>query len=212
MEYWAWWKGALALGGLTIAFVFAVGRMLGVSGSWATVLGWRHERRQRAEATAFQANAAAAHNALLAATLAEFGEAKTRELFAAQGMAVPGGAPTAAPRRVAGERTGAWTVHLTFLLFMVVGGLMAALVTGRFDLRLDLGATHIRFFGSGWQEWLTLIAGGVMVGFGTQMGGGCTSGHGLSGVSRLNPPSLIATMSFFGTAVAVSFLLEVLHP
>jgi hypothetical protein len=210
MEYWAWWQGALALGGLTVAFVFAIGRMMGVSGSWATLLSWRHERQQRAEATAFQANAAAANNALLAATLAEFGEAKTHELFAGQGMAVPGAMPAAAPRRVA--RSGAWTAHFTFLLFMVVGGLMAALVSGRFDVHLDLGVTHTRLFGSGWQEWLTLIVGGALVGFGTQMGGGCTSGHGLSGVSRLNPPSLIATMSFFGTAVAVSFLLEALHP
>jgi hypothetical protein len=201
MEYWSWWKGALALGGLSVVFVFMLGRMMGVSGSWSSILNWRTERRQREEASAFQADAVATNNALLTATLAEFGEAKTRELFASHGLAIP-----AAPAR----RGIVWSAHLTFLLFMCVGGLATALVTGRFDLRLDLGVTHTRLFGTGWQEWLTLLGSGALVGFGTQMGGGCTSGHGLSGVSRLNPPSLIATMFFFGTAVAVSFLLETL--
>jgi len=55
-----------------------------------------------------------------------------------------------------------------------------------------------------------LLVGGLLVGFGTRMAGGCTTGHGFSGCSRLQPGSLIATASFFGTAVGVSFLLEIL--
>lgn len=206
MEYWSWWKGALALGGLTVAFVFMLGRMMGVSGSWSSILNWRMERKRQKEASAFQADAVATNNALLAATLAEFGETKTRELFANQGLAIPAAATPRAP-----ARSGfVWTAHLTFLLFLGVGGFAAALMSGRFDLRVDLGVTHVQLFGSGWREWLTLLGAGTLVGFGTQMGGGCTSGHGLSGMARLNPPSMIATMSFFGTAVAVSFLTEAL--
>ena len=41
-----------------------------------------------------------------------------------------------------------------------------------------------------------LIAGGLIVGFGTRMGSGCTSGHGVCGMSRLSPRSLIATVTF----------------
>lgn len=41
-----------------------------------------------------------------------------------------------------------------------------------------------------------LIIGGLMVGFGTRMGNGCTSGHGVCGVARLSPRSLAATASF----------------
>ena len=41
-----------------------------------------------------------------------------------------------------------------------------------------------------------LVAGGVLVGFGTRMGGGCTSGHGVCGISRLSPRSLVATAAF----------------
>ena len=55
-----------------------------------------------------------------------------------------------------------------------------------------------------------LVAGGVLVGFGTRMGGGCTSGHGVCGISRLSPRSLVATASFmvagFATVGAVRHL------
>lgn len=54
---------------------------------------------------------------------------------------------------------------------------------------------------------VVLFVGGVLVGFGTRLAGGCSSGHGLHGCGRLYPVSLVATAVFFGTAVAVSFLL-----
>lgn len=48
-----------------------------------------------------------------------------------------------------------------------------------------------------------LIAAGLLVGFGTRMGSGCTSGHGVCGMSRLSPRSLVATVVFIGVAAAV---------
>lgn len=45
--------------------------------------------------------------------------------------------------------------------------------------------------------WLLLAVSGVLVGFGTRYGGGCTSGHAITGLSTLQVPSLIATVSFF---------------
>ena len=48
-----------------------------------------------------------------------------------------------------------------------------------------------------------LIAAGLLVGFGTRMGNGCTSGHGVCGVSRLSPRSLVATASFMFTGFAI---------
>ena len=56
---------------------------------------------------------------------------------------------------------------------------------------------------------LGLLVGGLLVGFGTRMASGCTSGHGLCGVSRLQKGSLVATVCFFGAGVAVSFALGV---
>src|SRR5690349_22619979 len=55
-----------------------------------------------------------------------------------------------------------------------------------------------------------LVAGGVLIGYGAKTAGGCTSGNGLSGSAMLSPASLVATATFFGTAIAVSFLIEAL--
>jgi hypothetical protein len=52
-----------------------------------------------------------------------------------------------------------------------------------------------------------LAAGGFLAGAGTAICGGRSTGHGLSGCARLQPAGLAATVVFFGTAVAVSFLI-----
>ena len=52
----------------------------------------------------------------------------------------------------------------------------------------------------------TLLLGGLLVGIGTRIGSGCTSGHGVCGVSRLAPRSLVATATFMAVAAAVVFL------
>lgn len=46
-----------------------------------------------------------------------------------------------------------------------------------------------------------LIVAGLLVGFGTQLGGGCTSGHGVCGISRISPRSIIATLLFMAAGV-----------
>jgi hypothetical protein len=51
-----------------------------------------------------------------------------------------------------------------------------------------------------------LVAAGLLVGFGTRLGNGCTSGHGVCGVSRLSPRSLAATMTFMLTAAVTVFV------
>ena len=51
-----------------------------------------------------------------------------------------------------------------------------------------------------------LIAGGLLVGFGARLGGGCTSGHGVCGIARLSPRSLVATALFMATAAVVVFV------
>ena len=51
-----------------------------------------------------------------------------------------------------------------------------------------------------------LIIAGLLVGFGTRLGGGCTSGHGVCGVSRLSQRSLVATATFITAGAATVFL------
>ena len=54
----------------------------------------------------------------------------------------------------------------------------------------------------------TLIAAGLLVGLGTRYGAGCTSGHGVCGLSRLSPRSLVATLAFMGSGMAIVYLMR----
>lgn len=51
-----------------------------------------------------------------------------------------------------------------------------------------------------------LLAAGLLVGIGTQIGSGCTSGHGICGIARLSPRSLVATAVFMAVATATVFI------
>ncbi len=53
-----------------------------------------------------------------------------------------------------------------------------------------------------------LLAAGLLVGFGTRLGKGCTSGHGICGVARLSKRSLVATAVFMATGVATVFVMR----
>jgi uncharacterized membrane protein YedE/YeeE len=75
------------------------------------------------------------------------------------------------------------------------------IIAAAFVVGLPIGAALIeQFFGPVATRFAPgiapLLAGGVLVGFGTRLGGGCTSGHGVCGLSRLSPRSLTATATF----------------
>ena len=53
-----------------------------------------------------------------------------------------------------------------------------------------------------------LIVAGLLVGFGTRLGKGCTSGHGVCGMARLSPRSIAATATFMASAAATVFILR----
>ena len=53
------------------------------------------------------------------------------------------------------------------------------------------------------ESWGVIIVAGLLVGFGTRLGSGCTSGHGICGISRRSARSLVATALFVATAMAV---------
>lgn len=55
--------------------------------------------------------------------------------------------------------------------------------------------------------WSVIVAG-LLVGFGTRLGSGCTSGHGVCGLARLSPRSLTATLNFMGVAIVVVFVVR----
>ncbi len=84
--------------------------------------------------------------------------------------------------------------RLGFVLGIVVAPLLVALATGHLPVpRIEATAP-------------TLAIAGLLVGFGAVWGNGCTSGHGVCGLSRLSVRSLVATAVFMATAIATVFL------
>jgi uncharacterized protein len=80
---------------------------------------------------------------------------------------------------------------------------VAGLLLGAFVYMLATGGTiPVRIEAS----LPVLVAAGLLVGFGTRLGSGCTSGHGLCGVARLSRRSIVATSVFFGVAMLTVFL------
>lgn len=61
-------------------------------------------------------------------------------------------------------------------------------------------------------SWTLLVVSGLLVGFGAQCGSGCTSGHGVCGLSRLSPRSLVATLTFMAAGGVTVFLVRHFFP
>jgi len=57
-------------------------------------------------------------------------------------------------------------------------------------------------------SWLVIVIAGLLVGFGAQYGSGCTSGHGICGLSRLSPRSLVATLAFMCAGFVMVFVIR----
>ena len=115
--------------------------------------------------------------------------------------------------------------NLLFALGLVLGGLLAGVVFGNpHPVHLSAAGSHsIQALGVQVRPglvpaelqnlrspgvWLLLAVSGLLIGFGTRYGGGCTSGHAITGLSTLQFPSLIATAAFFATGIlSANFLL-----
>ena len=82
---------------------------------------------------------------------------------------------------------------------------LAGLVLPPLTYRLAIGAIEPIAVAS---SPTILVLGGLLVGFGTRLGNGCTSGHGVCGIARLSPRSLAATATFMLSAAATVFVLR----
>lgn len=81
-------------------------------------------------------------------------------------------------------RTAAWA----FVIGLPLGAAITTLATGGVEARFA--------------NPVLLVVAGLIVGIGTRLGSGCTSGHGVCGVSRLSPRSIVATVVFMTTGIA----------
>jgi uncharacterized protein len=83
-------------------------------------------------------------------------------------------------------------------LAFIAGLILAPLLSGLVGYPLPLPQMP--------DSWALIALAGVLVGFGSRLGGGCTSGHGICGLARFSPRSLAATMIFTLTAVVVAVM------
>lgn len=96
-------------------------------------------------------------------------------------------------------------VNSMFLGGLVLGGLSFGVATGQWTPTWDYESLGALLVGANpAAQALVLLSAGVAIGFGARTAGGCTSGHGVTGISLGSPASLVATMTFFATAVAVA--------
>lgn len=102
-------------------------------------------------------------------------------------------------------RTRTW--RLPFIGGLVLGGVLSAVAGGGWAPIWDLGIfdERIGFGPVGKLVWM--FVGGLFIGFGTRLGGGCTSGHGIFGMSNLELPSIVTTLSFMAGGLVTTQLL-----
>jgi uncharacterized membrane protein YedE/YeeE len=83
-----------------------------------------------------------------------------------------------------------------FIVGLLLGPMVFLIVFGTFPAAKITGALPV------------LVIGGLLVGFGTRLAGGCTSGHGVCGLARLSRRSLAAVATFFAVAIVTVFAME----
>ncbi len=89
-----------------------------------------------------------------------------------------------------------WLWRLSFIL-----GLLSAALWGRYVFDIQVKPVIDA-------DYLMLIIAGLLVGFGARYGSGCTSGHGICGLSRLSPRSLLATLTFMGCGFLIVYVVR----
>jgi uncharacterized membrane protein YedE/YeeE len=120
---------------------------------------------------------------------------------------------------------GGGLIGLSAVLLMLLTGRIAGIsgiFAGCLGLRMNHNGWRVAFIAglilapliAGWvgyampapqmpASWAVVVAAGLLVGFGTRLGGGCTSGHGICGIARLSGRSIAATVIFMFAAVVV---------
>lgn len=99
-----------------------------------------------------------------------------------------------APLRGEGRNEFSW--RFAFVAGLVIAPLFANLLSGA---PVEISTPH--------PLWMMAL-GGLLVGYGTRLGSGCTSGHGVCGIARFSKRSIVATAIFMATAVATVFVVD----
>lgn len=92
-------------------------------------------------------------------------------------------------------RSGDIRWRLSFVLGLLLSPWLYSLVVSRPVIEIEA-------------SWYMLVLAGLLVGIGTRFGSGCTSGHGVCGLARLSPRSLVATLCFMATGFATVYVVR----
>jgi hypothetical protein len=201
VTYWSFWVSGLALTAVMVSHLVLTRRQMAVSGRFTSLVN----RLRFGAPKPLDLDQDELIRAIREATLSEFGEVDPPPASAPE--PAPGAQPVAFPEppRSLGE-------HLAFLAALFLGGVVSKLLSGDGYVAFALSSRRLAALTA--HEplvlALVLVLGGICVGFGTRMAGGCTSGHGLCGASRFQPGSLLATAAFFGAGIATAFTLSLL--
>ncbi len=108
-------------------------------------------------------------------------------------------------RREALLSSNSW--RLPLLGGLVIGGVISAVLGGGWEPTWDLGRfdSDVGWGNGGKVAWM--FVGGLFIGFGTRLAGGCTSGHGIFGMANLELPSIISTVSFMAAGIVTTNVL-----
>lgn len=180
-SYLPWWIGGAAL--VVVPVIYGC-RRFGVSGIFEKVL-FRKETIDVAESAAFAEN-----EKLLKASL--------------QGQ----GLDPEEVRKVASHGKSVWMSGLALIVGLMIGGGLDAILFSSFSSEDLVSPKHTALFGEGGLALGILFVGGLFVGWGTRLSGGCTSGHGLSGCGQVQKNSYLATAVFFGAAILTTLALN----
>ena len=198
-DEWPWWFTGPIIGLFVGFYVWSQNRSFGMSGNFASlldVLTWRRhtvgaEQQSVEESAAMLEGLIEKHGGDVDAAIEEMQQLQ---------------AGPASLSQVAHNNTRAFLI-----IGVVAGALLEGFIGRQGAFSLSMGAVFDETFGFGLAAQATLLAfGGILVGFGARLAGGCPSGHGLSGLSTLSPGSLIAVPSFMATGVVLTYILELL--
>lgn len=122
---------------------------------------------------------------------------------------------------VAGQITGvsgifsqALSAQTPWRIFFILGLVIGGLITNHFladnpFLTQELGLVIAKLPNTWDTSWIQVAIAGLLVGFGSQFGSGCTSGHGICGIGRLSKRSIVATMTFMLSAAVCVYVVGV---
>ena len=85
--------------------------------------------------------------------------------------------------------------RLAFLVGIVLSAVLYIVFAGALQVQMQMSSGY-------------LVVAGLLVGFGTRLGSGCTSGHGVAGLSRLSKRSIVATLTFMAAAIITTNLIR----